>query len=360
MSKMEEHRLFLASKAEELCWCTPIKTSMMLLVVLYHSCAMWMVGGWFAEPAVPCAALGLFAEWLSTFHVPVFVAASGYLWGYLKRETDRYGDPATVLRKKAKRLLVPYAFACAVWVVPFWIHFHGTDGLIKKYVLACSPSQLWFLVMLFVLFVLSEMVWPILKRWEGGPWAVVALGVSLYFAGHALGVALSANFFQVATALQYAPIFLLGYLFRSCATSGFWRIPPSSLFAVHLGLFTLLETAGFVRGGGVAGYVLNAVLWLPMRVAGVAAMVSLSGRVYRLLRYDETPAPRWWTFLERGSFAIYLFHQQLIQIILSSFNVASFPPPALALLCFAPSLLISCAIYAVLRRLKVTRYMIGG
>ena len=88
--------------------------------------------------------------------------------------------------------------------------------------------------------------------------------------------------------------------------------------------------------------------------------VSIGGRLCARLGYGRSPSPRWWAFLERGSFAAYLFHQQVVQLVLYFLNVPAVPPAALAALCFAASLAVSLAMYAVLGRFRATRFLIGG
>lgn len=280
--------LFVLDKEKELALCTPIKTTMMLLVVLYHSCVMWG-GSWFAEPAVQSHALGVFALWLNTFHVPVFVFMSGYLYAYLKGETGRYGNMPVVMAKKAKRLLVPYAFACTVWVVPFWILFNGPDQVIDKYLLAGSPSQLWFLVMLFMVFLLFELLWKLLgRRMLAVSAGTVACAVALYCFGCVLGRVLPIDIGQVANACQFACIFWAGMAFRALPTQSFWRVSPVVPFAAHLLLFALVLFVGAREGAAFS--VASIALWPVVRLAGVAMAMSVLGRV--CVRFGVTESRR--------------------------------------------------------------------
>lgn len=149
----------MLDKNRELALMRPLKTAMMLLVVLYHSCLMWAGSGWFDEPVVQCEPLGTFALWLNTFHVPSFVFASGYVHSYLRRETGHYGGMQSTLAHKARRLLLPYVFVALLWAAPAYGFFFGLDDLVGKFVLMRFPSQLWFLPMLLWCFVANEFVW---------------------------------------------------------------------------------------------------------------------------------------------------------------------------------------------------------
>lgn len=270
--------LSVLSKEEELALCAPIKTAMMLLVVLYHSCVMWG-GSWFAEPAVRFPALGVFAQWLNTFHVPVFVFLSGCLYAYLKGETDCYGSTLVVVSKKARRLLVPYAFACVVWVVPFWILFNGPDQVVDKYLLAGSPSQLWFLVMLFVVFLLFELLWKLLgRRMLAVSMRMVACAVVLYCCGCVLDRVLPVDVGQIASACRFACIFWAGMVFRALPTQVFWKVPLVVPFALHSLSFALVLFVGTQEGAVFS--VASITLWPVVRLAGVAMAIAVLGRAF--------------------------------------------------------------------------------
>lgn len=140
-------------------------------------------GGWFDEPAVPCAPLGALALWLNTFHVPAFVFASGYIHSYLRREAGRYGGVRSVLARKARRLLVPCALVSLLWAAPAYGLVFGADELVGKFVLMAAPSQLWFLPMLFWCFVAAELAWRCAPGLLRGPDARVGAALAVLAVG---------------------------------------------------------------------------------------------------------------------------------------------------------------------------------
>ena len=267
-------------KVSELAMCGPVKAVMMLLIVLYH-CLCVYTGSWFGEPAEPAPALVALAGWLNTVHVPTFVLVSGYLYGYLKNETARYSSSRAVLAKKARRLLVPYAFVCLVWAVPWWVALFGPDRVAEKYVLGDSPSQLWFLLMLFWVFAMFEglhRMAPGLLRRKG---AMAILCLALYALGLALGKLLPLDLWQVESALQYCLLFWVGYAARGADTSRFWRVPPWGILAADLALCAGWACLG---SSGLPGASLACAAALPfVRVAGALAAVSALGHLPALL-----------------------------------------------------------------------------
>ena len=345
------------SKKDELVFCAPIKTVMMLLVVLYHSCALWM-GGWFGEPATPSEVIGVFARWLNTFHVPTFVFLSGCLYAFLKTETDKYGKASAVIKKKVKRLLVPYIFVCAVWAIPFWVFYFGPDKVVSKYMLAGGPSQLWFLVMLFVLFILFELLWKIVGERIVCFSVPALLGMLVLFClGCVAGKAMPINMFQLSSALQYALIFWLGMAFRLHSNEGFWRVPSFLLVALHLAIFTAVQIVGTMNGP--LWSCASIALWPVVRVAGIAMAISCLGRALSRFGYDKKKLPLGGVLLEENSLGAYLFHQQIIWVVISCLNVPGVPPLALVLANFSISLAVSLAISVLFGCFKVTRFLTG-
>ena len=157
---------FTMTKEQELGLTGPVKAIAMLVIVFYHACALY-TGAWFGEPATPCPELGVFVQWLATVHVPLFLLVSGYIWAYLKMETHKYDDSCVVLKKKVRRLLVPYTVVSLVWAGPVFCLFYGGAATVRAFILGGNPSQLWFLLALFWMFALAEFLWRAVPRWLG-------------------------------------------------------------------------------------------------------------------------------------------------------------------------------------------------
>ena len=107
-------------KINELKNCTPIKTILMLIIVLYHSMIIYAGGSWGpCTRATDAPILGYIAEWMNSFHIYAFTLISGYIFYYIKYENGGYQKYLPFLKNKALRLLVPYMFAAAVCVAPY-------------------------------------------------------------------------------------------------------------------------------------------------------------------------------------------------------------------------------------------------
>lgn len=170
----------------ELSNCNYIKAILMLVVVLCHCMSIYDDGGWSPYENIDESWIaGILASWTGTFHVYAFTLVSGYIFYYIKYEKGGYQKYLPFLYNKAKRLLVPYVFIAAVWVVPVYSYFFGTGELIDKFLLGKSPSQLWFLFMLFWVFAIF---WWMSDFANHKPLLTFVLVCAIYCVGYLLQV----------------------------------------------------------------------------------------------------------------------------------------------------------------------------
>lgn len=149
--------------------CTFIKTVLMVLIVLFHSILAWN-GSWFSVIGVKNSApvFEVMSSWLSTFHVYTFACVSGYIFYYCKYEkkSKSYYNYWSFIKNKCKRLLVPYYVVVILWVAPAKQFFYPCNiaGYVKAYILGEDAEQLWFLLMLFVVFVIAFLISDFVKK----------------------------------------------------------------------------------------------------------------------------------------------------------------------------------------------------
>ena len=143
----------MSNKNEDI---TFIKTVLMLVVVAYHSCIFWN-GTWFGRaPAISSDGLNILSRWLNSFQMQVFFLVSGYIFCFKRCECNAYQQFKPFMVNKIKRLIVPYIFVSAFWVIPAEVMTHGggVEKIVKKFVFGTGPSQLWFLLALFWVFLI--------------------------------------------------------------------------------------------------------------------------------------------------------------------------------------------------------------
>lgn len=336
--------------AEELKNCAFVKTVLMLLVVFYHSILFWS-GSWFtANPAFSAPLLPLLSGWLNTVHIQGFALVSGYLFSYLKYEQGKYGQFLPFLKNKAKQLLIPYVFVAALWVLPIHCLFFQPDALtvIKNYVFAMGPGQLWFLVMLFVVF---AMFWPLSDffRKHDLMGAIVVLGM---YGCSLFGGRIIPNVFQFWTAMGYIPLFWLGFKLRQHGTNIVRKIPAVLWLIASVLLYALTRYLGGID------HILCKLLamgstFVCKLVGAVTAFVVLQAAANKLNWNNKVFA-----FISKRSMTVYLFHQQVIYFVIAGLN-GILNPYLHGIVNFVAAMAVSLGIATVLLRFRVTRFLIG-
>ncbi|MCD7847909.1 MAG: acyltransferase [Oscillospiraceae bacterium] len=338
-------------KTRELENCNSVRAFLMLCIVLYHSMALYSVGGWSPfSPVEEAPYLGIIAEWLNSFHIYAFTLVSGYVFYYMRIEKGRYADYLPFVANKAKRLLVPYVFMCTIWVAPVYCYFYGTGGVVSKFVLGVNPGQLWYLLMLFWVFVLF---WTISKFADKHPFVGTVIVCLFYFTGWLLfKVEVIPNLYMFKTALMYVLFFYIGFLLRKYKWDWLYRIPSVVYLAADLALFAVNQLISDYSG----------LFWSAMRF-GVSALLHIVGAVMAFIilqRISEhCGRSKVVGFFSKHSMAIYLVHQQLIYFTIGWFN-GLVPPIALVAINFVLAFGVSTVFAVLMSKTKVTRFLIGS
>lgn len=324
-----------------------IKGILLLMVILGHSIAYW-ASDWFTGNAL--YRLGwavILFQWLSSFHVFGFALVSGYIFAS-QMEKGMYCSYFDFFKKKVKRLLIPYIFVAAVWVIPVSLILLHWDGMyiLNNFILGEGPSQLWFLWMLFDVFILAKALWKFISQnvligWGGS--------FALYFVG-SIGRRCVPNYFCIWTACQYFIFFYMGI--RLWNRPDFLRVPWFVWGVLDVILFTIYYFNPFM---GRIGQLLLFGLPLLLHMTGALMAFSGLGELSQKVKWRERT---FFTGFCRLSMPIYLLHQQLIYFVITVFdNRISILMNMI--LNFLISLLFSALIGWLLMKKKYTRVLIG-
>lgn len=331
--------------------CTFVKSVLMLLVVLYH-CVVFWTGTWFScQPANESAFLSVLAGWLNSFHIYGFALVSGYLFYYLKYEKGKYAQYIPFLKQKAKRLLVPFAFVAAVWVIPISYLFFSFDlgEFVSKYILGIAPAQLWFLLMLFGVFALFYPLSNFMK--ENQVLGAVAI-LGIYGIG-LVGQTVLPNLFQAFRACMYMPIFWLGFKLRQWGSSWLNRIPALLWLLAHILLFVLMEY--LKTSSGVIFTLMRLGLDFVLHVVGALMAFAVLQKLANKINWQKSKV---FGFVGKLSMPVYLLHQQIIYVCIYFLN-GHLNPYIHATVNFICAMGISLALSALLMRFRITRVLIG-
>lgn len=341
-------------KSKELATMKIIKDILMVLVVLYHSMLCSAGGDWGPEEAYNTSrALYYISSYLNRIHIYAFTFVSGYIFSYLYFETDRYSDFCIVIRKKIKRLIIQYVSTMVLWVVPFYCFFWKPEAkiLIEKFVLGTSPSQLWFLLMLFWQFVLFQALSSkiLAKKKTTIVWGFV-FAVCIY-GGMILGRVGVPNFYQILTAMQYSLFFYFGMLFRRMNSA---RYVNGAVFL----------------GGGVTSILLFAFIQYlyatqsSIKTIGtlfypVVSLIGVLSFIVGILLIHDRFSISTSDFNFDAGMTVYLFHQQLIYISICMFNRPWMPPIALTTVNFLVGMLGGIGIHTMIKKNRLTQFLFG-
>lgn len=322
----------------------------MFLVVLYHSTVFW-TGNWFTkDPIFSSATLGALSGWLNSFHIYAFALVSGYLFYHLKCQKGKYEKFIPFVVNKVKRLLIPYVFVSVLWVIPIQGYFfhYNVKNIFYNYILAVSPGQLWFLVMLFDVFVLF---WPFSDFFRQHGWLGAIVVLSMYGVGF-LGSLFATNVFMIWTALRYMPFFWLGFKLCQHGSRCVRKIPAVLWFIASI---LTNAFAQYLDGLDTNFFKLLKIFFsfASCVIGAIMAFVVLQ-KLADVIKWDT----KVFKFFSERSMGVYLLHQQIIFVCIYWLNGLVHPYLHVAIN-FIVSTVVSLSISTALMRFRITRFLIG-
>jgi len=322
-----------------------VRVCLMVCIVFYHSALFWGKY-WFYIPTTQTAPLLAFiAKWLNSFHIYGFVFLSGYLFYYLSVEKGKYTQFKEFFKNKFVRLIIPYISISILWVIPLTYVFREDVLLeiVPKFLFGISPAQLWFLLMLFGVFMLFYKT----RRFHPILLALGSFGISL------IGRLLFANVFQIWNVFAFLPFFQLGYYSR--AGNVYKYLNPSK---ISVSGYAFLQIVLFV----IIYYmpVDNSLVFRGIKelLSFVCHLLGAFVAFHVLTFYAPKKNSYILTKLAACSFGIYLFHQQIIYVVLT-LTVNRLSPYLITLVCFIISYLLAQLITALFLSNKYTAILIG-
>lgn len=342
------------SVTDDLRNCNFCKAVLMLAVVLCHSAAFYG-GNWFPviTPKEVHSGLGVLSSWLGSFHVYAFTVISGYIFYYVKYERGGYADFRRFAKTKILRLLVPYFLISLLWVVPLtqvFYHYSVTD-LISKYALGEAPSQLWFLLMLFGVFLIA---YPLSNTFKNKPLVSIVVVGTLFVIGFAAPM-VTRNYYQIFTSCAFIVYFWMGFTLRHkvkefkfsqlCKLGGVLLIVNIVSFAPS---YFLCDNSMYAKLSKIAFRVIS-------NISGSVGAFLLLLAIARKIKWQESKI---FLAISEMSFPIYLIHQQIIYVLLVLF-VGFIHPLLNTIIIFVASTMISGVMSYALSKNKYTRLIIG-
>lgn len=230
-------------------------------------------------------------------------------------------------------------------------YFHwDLEYLIKKFVLAINPSQLWFLWMLFWVFIIAWVLNKVTIRKTYLEFFIVAF----FYGIGSIGVRFFDNFFCIWSACIYLPFFYIGTRIRRVQEirklyienipAMVWLVLDIFIFMVSQMILSQIQFPG-----------VGLVLGLLTNIVGSISAFMILQKVADKINWSR------FSFIGKMityTMPMYLFHQQIIYFTLNLFN-GKVHPYINVLINFTCALMLCFIISTILMRFKLSRLMLG-
>ena len=245
-----------------------------------------------------------------------------------------------------------YVFVSIVWVIPIGKYFsHYTlSDIMKKYLLATAPSQLWFLWMLFWVFIFAYFLNNFISKG-----VIIPVIISLFSYGlGSIGLMLNIpNVFCIWHSLRYLTFFIIGMKLRQYSDGVLKKIPIVVYIFVDMILFVIYRIVGSCEGT-IFKLLFNGLNYA-LNIWGAIAAFYILQLLANKMNWKDSIIFR---ELSSKSMPIYLFHQQIIYFTIMIFN-GRVNPYINSLLNFVIAIVLSFGISYFMMKFKVTRFLIG-
>lgn len=340
----------MSAKEELNCMCN-LKIIMTVLVVLYHSILALSSSGWAGQEFSYTGIVAPFlATWLNTMHIYVFTFVSGYLFYMLRYEMGKYRTPRRDIVGRIRRLLIPYVFATILWVAPAQMIFKdGTVGeLIKNYVFAIAPGQLWFLPMLFLIYIIFYLFGDLFDKLELHQ-SLCLLSI-LYLMQLLLKQIIPLGVFQISTALEYSLFYYMGFFYRKKGEHILEKISlvlimGCNIFLVGVYYYLSIKNVNWLVLGIIKPIVCGSSIYFAIKIGIFIKIGSMKNK--------------WITLLGDNSMGIYLLHQQIIYMYTRLISRDIISGCLYVLFCCMISLGLSITASLLLKNTKIGSLMLG-
>jgi len=340
-----------------------LRTFAILIVVLGHSMVVYQYNWGIYTPLIKSSFFNALKTYIDTFQMPLFIFISGYMYYYCRKECGKYKKLGKFSFDKVKRLLVPYICVAFIYVLPIRImtgyegyHGYNVFKIIYKYILTgLDVGHLWYLLAIFIIFIVFYLFEPIINK----------IGVPASFVIIACANIISYKFpntFQIQSSIHYFMFFYLGYIIRKYEknfVSEFKGKKNTVLIAMLFILQILFLAVTFkISNNNIIYTLFKNSIFLLSNISGTIfyfLVLSLISYKYKSLNSNRTLK-----FLDKESFAIYLFHSPLVYIILKFIANKNISPFLVVPSTFIIILFGSLGISFVIKKTKVLKFIIGS
>ncbi len=281
---------------------TYLRGVMILIVVLGHSLSIFK-GDYAGHVMIESEFWLYIRTFIYSFHMPVFMAISGYLfWLEVKKSYDKktFDGFGRFVVKKFKRLMIPFFIVLYLFRKPLYIladlpayNDMTWQEKIKSYLSVSTTGALWFLYVLFGIFLVQRVLVTVI--WKNNK-TVVFFGTMFFI--------MSVEAYRLSGPLHHVLLYNY-YFFMGIIIHKYIKGCPKLLLSISL-LSAFLGTAVvvWIQPKGALGALIGTVT----ATADIFLAFELSGRCKQ---HIAKPIE----YISDRSMGIYLFHEPSIIIV---------------------------------------------
>ena len=334
-----------------------------LIVVLGHSMVVYQYNWGIYTPLIKSSFFNTLKTYIDIFQMPLFIFISGYMYYYCRKECGKYKNAGKFSFDKTKRLLVPYICVAIFYVLPIRMltSYKGYSGnntleVIYKYILTGLDSgHLWYLLAIFEIFIVFYLFEPIINK----------IGTPASFIIIACANIISYKFphlFQIANSIHYFMFFYLGYIIRKNERVFAYEFKGKKNIIIIISTF-ILQFIFLIMSLKIS----NNNLICTLSKNSVYLFSNISSAIFYFLalstissKYKSLNSSKTLKFLDKESYAIYLFHSPLIYIMLKYIANEDISPFIVVPSFFVIILFGSLGISYVIKKTQVLKFIIGA
>ena len=269
-------------------------------VLLGHALRIYHENGWYFHKAQMFLPFDIVDKFIFSFHMPLFVFLSGYLF-YLNK--DKIESAWYYILKRVKRLLVPFYFAGFLYVLPMVCFINPLDKSVGFYYSSFLTLDytwhLWFLFSLFVITLFFVLYYFKFNKLNKYVLLAFLIGINLF--------AVTGPSSCLARIPKFAIFFYLGCLFVE------HRDFIENQLAKFLWLILLLFVGAEV---GLYQFYNNSLVALVCAVLGIVIFYLVALKLADKMKAGNKVI----SFLSMNLLTLYIIHEPIMALVLKYFD----------------------------------------
>lgn len=320
-----------------------LRAAAILLVMLGHSIIIyshaWPLQGYYLNGAAESHLFDEMKSVINLLQMPLFFSISGFCLLFSLKSSNAFGK---FMASKTRRILIPFFAVGLLYLLPLRLALGypgwGGESLIRiivfDIVLGFDNGHLWFLPTLFIIFLITEMLYCIFQHFNIGSGYLVLTLMAISLVLKAFSGSITVPY--ITDVMTYDIWFVLGAAIHYAEQM---REEVLARFANRISFYLICAASG--------------VLALALLFVATRDPKALFSMIFVVLCYALVPrrTTRTLSAISRNSMGMYLFHSPLCYISFTFFP--SVPPYVMLLVNFVGFGAISFALTELVRRLHL-------